>query len=88
MQKITFTILDKGGIMFSVQEKQYIASEIEKLLLSLKHPEMPDERPSFKLHVIGKASWSWADIVPNWEYEDKDPSINPWNEKARDAMKE
>lgn len=52
--------------MFSVQEKQHIAKELEKILLELKHPEMPNEKPNFTLHIDGKASWSWADIKPNW----------------------
>ncbi len=72
--------------MFSKKEKQYIASEIEKLLLSLNHPEMPKEKPVFKIHIDGKESWSWADIEPNWKYEDK-PG-NPWNEVAREVLDE
>ena len=67
--------------MFSVKEKNKIASEVEKLLLSFNHPEMPKEKPEFTLHVSGKESWSWADIEPNWKYENKAPSVNPWNEK-------
>jgi hypothetical protein len=39
--------------MFSQKEKQHIAAEIEKLLLSLNHPEMPKDRPKFRLHVDG-----------------------------------
>ena len=53
----------KEGAMFSVDEKRHIAAEIERLLLSLKHPEMPIEKPRFALHVDGAESWSWADIV-------------------------
>ncbi|KKN28910.1 hypothetical protein LCGC14_0849630 [marine sediment metagenome] len=52
--------------MFSKQEKVHIAEEIEKLLLSLNHPEMPKEKPMFALHVDGKEDCSWANIVPNW----------------------
>ena len=48
--------------MFSTKAKQKIAEEIEKLLLSFNHPEMPTEKPSFELHVDGKESCSWADI--------------------------
>jgi hypothetical protein len=74
--------------MFSVKEKQMIADKIEEVLLSLDHPEMPKEKPKFKLHVDGKESWSWADIEPNWTYnEDNKPGVNPWNEVARDRMK-
>ncbi len=71
--------------MFSVQEKQHIAKEIERILLDLNHPEMPSEKPSFSLHVDGKAKWSWADITPNWEFEDgnKKMGYNPFNEDSR-----
>jgi len=72
--------------MFSVEEKRKIAGAIQKVLLELKHPEMPSRKPSFKLHVSGKESWSWADIEPNWIYDDghKKPSVNPFNEKSRE----
>ena len=75
--------------MFSMKEKQYISAEIEKLLLSLNHPEMPKEKPKFKLHIDGKESWSWADIEPNWKFDiDKSPTVNPFNEVARDILPE
>lgn len=67
--------------MFSYKEKQKIAEEIEKLLLSFNHPEMPKEKPEFHLSVKGKESWSWAEIKPNWYYEKELPGVNPWNEK-------
>ena len=74
--------------MFSVKEKQYLAQKIEELLLELKHPEMPDEKPEFKLHVEGKESWSWADIEPNWVFQDgKVFGKNPFNEISRDLHK-
>ena len=72
--------------MFSVKEKQHIAKVIERALLELKHPEMPKERPDFVLNVKGKETWSWAQIEPNWKYEDKKPDVNQWNEEARDLM--
>jgi hypothetical protein len=71
--------------MFSTREKQFIANEIEKILLSLNHPEMPKEKPNFKIRIDGKESWSWADIEPNWKY-DGSPG-NPWNEIAREVIK-
>ncbi len=76
--------------MFSVAEKKQIATEVEKLLLSFEHPEMPKEKPKFTLHVDGKESWSWADIEPNWVFEDghKTPQVNPFNESAREILKE
>ena len=73
--------------MFSKQEKQFIAAKVEELLLSLNHPEMPKERPSFCLKVDGIETWSWAEIEPNWTYGDKEPGVNPWNEVARDVLK-
>ena len=66
--------------MFSRKQKNKIAEEVEKLLLSFNHPEMPKKKPRFLLHVEGKEAWSWADIEPNWKYEDKEPSVNPFNE--------
>ena len=74
--------------MFSVKEKQFIAQEIERVLLSLKHPEMPTEQPMFTLSVTGKESWSWAEIKPNWTFSiDNPPAVNPFNEQARDILK-
>ncbi len=74
--------------MFSVQEKQEIAKKIEDILLGLNHPEMPDEKPKFKLHVDGKEPWSWADIEPNWVFGDgKEMGVNPFNEITKDLYK-
>jgi hypothetical protein len=70
-----------------MEEKQMIAQKIEELLLSLNHPEMPEVKPNFTLHVDGKEAWSWADIKPNWTFGDRNPpQINKWNEVARDVM--
>ena len=70
--------------MFSMKEKQMIASNIEELLLKLNHPEMPKEKPTFFLRVEGKESWSWAEIKPNWTFtEENPPQINPFNEVSR-----
>lgn len=66
--------------MFSVRQKQEIAAAVEKILLDVNHPEMPKEKPVFKLHIDGKESYSWADIEPNWAYDDKEFGMNPWNE--------
>lgn len=68
--------------MFSMEQKRKIAAAVEKILLDLDHPEMPTERPMFTLHVEGKESWSWANINPNWTFDENNkPGINPWNEK-------
>ena len=73
--------------MFSMAEKRHISDVLEKTLLELKHPEMPSEKPMFTLHVDGKESWSFADIQPNWTFDDKNkPGVNMWNEVARDIM--
>lgn len=74
--------------MFSVKEKQKIAEALEKVLLEIDHPEMPKEKPDFTLHVNGKEGWSFADIKPNWFWEDQGSPKNPndWNEKARDVL--
>ena len=73
--------------MFSMKEKVFIAAEVEKILLSLNHPEMPKEKPEFQLHIEGKEAWSWANVEPNHHFENKTPGINPWNENAREHMK-
>jgi len=71
--------------MFSVEEKKLIAKKIEELLLELKHPEMPTEKPYFKIHIDGKEGWSWADIEPNWVFEEgKEMGVNDFNENSRE----
>ena len=68
--------------MFSMRQKVEIAKAVEKVLLDVKHPEMPKEKPMFTLHVLGKEAWSFADIKPNWVFEDgiEKPLINQFNE--------
>lgn len=73
--------------MFSRQEKQMISRVIEDLLLGLNHPEMPDKRPDFQLQVNGEHHWSWAEIDPNWKYEDEEPITSEWNENVREILK-
>lgn len=77
---------DLGVNMFSISEKRKIAEEIEKLLLSFNHPEMPKDRPIFKLRVEGKESWSFADIRPNWLVDNPEKDANPWNEVSRKVL--
>lgn len=69
--------------MFSVEQKRQIAAVVERALLDLHHPEMPTERPRFSLHVQGAESWSWADIKPNWVFDEglQRVEVNPWNER-------
>ena len=74
--------------MFSLEEKRKIADAVEKILLEIKHPEMPNDRAKFTLHVDGKEDWSWADIKPNWTFgEGSAPTTTEWNESAREKMK-
>jgi len=73
--------------MFSIEQKRRIASTVEKCLLELGHPEMPLVKPRFHLHVDGAESWSWADIDPNWTYDDAHkPGVNPFNELVAAQM--
>ena len=73
--------------MFSLKQKKKIAKKVEEILLSYDHPEMPKEKPKFALSVIGKESWSWADIMPNWSFdENNEPGINPFNERQAERM--
>lgn len=72
--------------MFSIEEKKLIAEAVEKVLLALKHPEMPAENASFRLEVFGKEAWSFANIEPNWRFKETPPSVNEWNEVARDVL--
>lgn len=64
--------------MFSVRQKREIADEVQKILKKTNHPELPDGEIKFHLHVDGKESWSWADIVNNSAVTN--PSVNPFNE--------
>ncbi len=70
--------------MFNKEQKMKISDAVEKIILSFNHPEMPTEKPQFILHIDGKERWSWADIGPNWNYENREPSMNPHNEKVVD----
>lgn len=73
--------------MFSVAQKRSIAEAVEKALSEIHHPEMPVERPRFHLHVDGVESWSFAEIDPNWTFDDaRQPGINPWNEQVAVQM--
>jgi len=72
--------------MFSMEQKKQIAAAVEKTLLSFNHPEMPTEKPKFHLRVDGKESWSWAEIEPNWTFENREPGINPHNERVAEQM--
>ena len=72
--------------MFSVKQKREISQKIENILLSYQHPEMPTEKPKFRLHVDGTEAWSWADIEPNWLFDDghKTAGVNTFNERVEE----
>lgn len=68
--------------MFSLDEKRHIADEIQKILRATGHPELPLEGEiTFKIHIDGEESWSWADIQNNAAV--LNPGINPWNERKK-----
>ena len=70
--------------MFSRAQKEQIAAEIETLLLSFNHPEMPLKNPKFHLRVDGMDGWSWADIQPNWSFdENHPPNSDPFTELSQ-----
>jgi hypothetical protein len=68
--------------MFSVQQKRAISNEIQKLLKSTGHPELPVGEITFCLRIEGAEDWSWAEIHNNGAITN--PGINPHNE-AQDA---
>ena len=73
--------------MFSVHEKQYLATKIEDLIAGLEHPEMDNKNVRFVIHIDGKNIMSYADITDNKTAVDKGIKLNPWNEVARLVMK-
>ncbi len=65
--------------MFSVRQKREIADKVQQILRETNHPELPEGEIEFFLHVVGKESWSWADIWNNSAITN--PKRNPWNER-------
>ena len=65
--------------MFSVRQKRMISGAVQEILRATNHPELPTGEISFRLHVDGAESWSWADIRNNGAVES--PGVNPWNEQ-------
>ena len=65
--------------MFKKKKKRYISDEVQKILKSTNHVELPDGEIKFHLHVYGKEDWSWADIKNNGDV--KNPIPNPHNEE-------
>jgi hypothetical protein len=63
--------------MFSVAQKRQISEEVQKVLRSTGHAELPDGEIQFKLHVDGAERWSWADITNNGATPT--PTVNPHN---------
>lgn len=71
--------------MFSVRQKREISEQVQSILRTTNHPELP--RPEFEirflLHVDGAGPGSWADIRNNENV--KEPTVNPWNEQQDDV---
>jgi len=65
--------------MFSVNQKRYISDQIQKILRSTNHPELPENEIEFEIHIKGKEDWSWAIIKNNKRVVN--PKINPHNER-------
>lgn len=65
--------------MFSLAQKRTIADKVQNLLRETGHPELPEGEISFRLMVLGKESWSWADIRNNGAVVE--PDVKLWNEK-------
>lgn len=70
--------------MFSTKQKRDIADAVQKVLRDTNHPELPKGEISFKLHVDGAESWSWADIQNNGAVTN--PGVNPFNELVAREM--
>jgi len=51
--------------MFSPELKRKISAQIQQLLASLDHFELPEGEIQFLLHVDGTENWSWANIKNN-----------------------
>lgn len=64
--------------MFSIRQKREIADKVQAILRETNHPELPEDKIVFHLHVDGVESWSWANIRNNEAVTN--PRINPWNE--------
>ena len=66
--------------MFSITQKREIAEKIQQILEKTNHPELPEGEISFRIHVDGAESWSFADIKNNGSVTK--PGINPHNERV------
>ena len=64
--------------MFSVRQKREIADAVQRILRETNHPELPGGEIEFQLHVMGAATWSYANIRNNGAVTN--PTVNPWNE--------
>jgi len=65
--------------MFSVRQKREISEQVQKILRSTNHPELPEGEIQFVLHVDGDGPMSWADIRNNGAV--LNPDVNPHNER-------
>lgn len=51
--------------MFSPDLKRMIAEKVQQILQDTKHPELPEGKINFILHVDGEFPDSWANITNN-----------------------
>jgi hypothetical protein len=51
--------------MFSIKQKQEIATKIQDILQGIASDELPSGEIQFILHVDGTEDWSWANIRNN-----------------------
>lgn len=65
--------------MFSVRQKRQISSQVQAILRSTNHPELPEGEIKFTLRVEGAEPWSWAEIQNNGAVSE--PEVNSWNER-------
>lgn len=51
--------------MFSPEVKKQIANAVQEILRNTNDSELPEGEIEFNLYVLGKESWSWANIRNN-----------------------
>ena len=61
-----------------MKQKRLLAEQIQMLIRSTGHPELPEGEITFNIHIKGAEPWSWAQIRNNGAV--LEPGINPHNE--------
>jgi hypothetical protein len=62
-------IKTRENMMLSIREKNLVAAKVEQLLQSLNNPEIPADRPIFKLYIEGQP-FECTNIYPNWSIKE------------------